>query len=228
MKFPYLVISSIFLVLTSSASAATITYSDRVSFEAALGSQVVDDYSAPAYAAGDIIDIPGVGFDIHTDANISSILGETDYVSTGFINNNIITNQFSNAAYCAGCNGSFELGFTTTSVGNSSGVYGVGFDTTPNSNSNSFIAFVTFADNSTANYATPGSNSFWGITSDLLITMIHFGLADGGTTTNGSFAIDNLTIGSNGSEVPEPGSLVLLGLGSIGVAMIRRKKALTS
>ena len=65
------------------------------------GSIVIDDYANPGYVF------------IQSDAIMSAVLGETDYRTTGFNNLNIV----SGGRYCAGCNGSFELSFATTSAG---------------------------------------------------------------------------------------------------------------
>jgi hypothetical protein len=153
------------------------------------------------------------------DATMSAVLGETDYTSTGFPNHNLVPNGY----YCAGCNGSFQLGFTTTSVGDASGVFGVGIDILSNSQSLPYHAFVTFGDASTIDYLLPGAGTFWGINSPLNIASIDFGLINGGTTVSGSFAIDNLTIGS--AAVPAPATLALFGLGLAGLGWSRRKKA---
>ncbi len=189
----------------------TNQYNDRATFEAALGTIILDDYSAAGYLAGDVVD--DVTFDAHSNAHMSAVLGETDYFNTGFGDWNLILSS-GQARYCAGCNGSYELSFTTTSVGTASGVYGAGLDILTNTN---YHAFVTFGDNSTLDVVLPTSG-FWGITSKLDVTSIHIGLAGGGSTTGGYMEMDNLTIGN----VPAPGVLVMLGLG--GFAYRRRRR----
>ncbi|HUW96324.1 MAG TPA: SdrD B-like domain-containing protein [Anaerolineae bacterium] len=166
------------------AQAATPTlYTDRTSFEAALGTIVFDDYGSPPYPPG---------FSINNNAAFSAFLGETDYQSTGFTNLNIL----SSGGYCAGCNGSFELSFQTTSVTQSGiGVYGVGLDIRVNSYSLPYYAFITYGDGTTEDIALPAGASFFGVTAPELIVSIHFGLSGGGSTTDGSFMIDDLTIG---------------------------------
>ena len=199
-----------------SAQAMLMTYSDRASFEATLDTIITDDYSAAGYTAGDIVNTPT--FDIHSDSNMSSILGETDYTTTGHLNTNLIIRQATDPRYCAGCNGSFNLGFTTTSVGDASGVYGVGFDIFQSSG---YDAFATFSDGSTMNFDLGTGDSFFGLTQDIGITSIHLGLANGGTTTDGYLEMDNLTIGN---AVPEPATLALFGLGLAGLGFARKKK----
>ncbi|GAA5218831.1 PEP-CTERM sorting domain-containing protein [Corallincola platygyrae] len=214
------------MTLSAANVSAAVIYGDRGVFESQLGALITDDYSAAGYLAGDSLDL--ATFDIHTDGNISAVLGETDYTSTGFDDNNLIVNQRDgDPAYCAGCNGSYELGFTTTSIGNADGVFGVGLDLLGTTEGVfGTTAFVTFGDGSTANYGLPDRvDTFWGITSDLLISSIHFGLLDGAVNTDNSvqrMGHDNLTIGAKAS-VPAPATVVLLGLALIGLAYRRQR-----
>src|SRR5690606_13616431 len=99
----------------SDARAATVTYNNSASFTAELGFSVTDDYENPSYVF------------IQSDAVMSAVLGETEYESTGFSDLNIV-DGITEHYYCAGCNGSFILDFKSTSVGTTSGVFGVGFD----------------------------------------------------------------------------------------------------
>jgi len=181
------------LLLSQSVPAAFMTFSDRTTFEAVLGSLVIDDYSNAGYVF------------LQSDVVMSNVLGETEYMSTGFVDWNLIPGEY----YCAGCNGSFELAFTTTSVGNATGVFGVGFEFF-NAVSPEYVAYVTFGNAATTNIPLPSapsnfsSGAFFGITASELITSIHFGLPNGGATTSGSFGIDNLTIGSVLCRNPPP------------------------
>lgn len=196
------------LSVSSSTFASTI-YTDSTSFNAVLSSTVVDDYQNPAYVF------------IQDNATMSAVLGETKYQSTGFNNLNIVPGY-----YCAGCNGSFKLDFTSTSVSDASGVFGVGFNFF-NIGNPSFDAFVTYGNGTTENIAlgNQGWMAFWGITSSLEIASIDFGLPNGGYTTYGSFGIDDLTIGNQGyTNVPEPSALLIFGLGLAGLAFKRRRK----
>lgn len=218
------------LMLVSTAShALPIQYTgNRAGFEATLVSAITDDYSNAGYTTGDFQDISIL--DLFTDAGMSAVLGETEYRSTAGAKVNLIHNQPSNPAYCAGCNSSFELSFTSTSVGDATGVFGVGFDIERIAVTSTLFAFVTFGDNTTLNVDfssfQPG---FWGITAPERIRSIHFGLADGGATQNMFFGIDNLTIGREGegpdpAPVPEPAGLGLLGLGLVAAGLQRRRR----
>lgn len=215
------------LVVPATAYASTITYADAASFQAALQNSVVDTYSAAGYQHGDKFDGPTQDF--FSDAAVSAVFGETDYKSTGFANFDLIVHDAANDYYCAGCNGSFQLSFTDTTVGDTSGVYGAGFNFI---NTGNYVAFVTFGDASTANYQLPFAakigdsfTSFFGITSDLAVSSIHLGLQNGGATNNAVFAIDNLTIGdqSTASAVPDAtSSLALFAIGLSAVMIWRR------
>jgi len=123
---------------------------------------------------------------------MSAVLGETDYKSTGFNNLNLVQEDDS---YCSGCNGSFELSFQTTTIGTAEGIRGVGLLIKGHAPNVPFFAFITFADGATENVALPVAGNYWGVAAPERIQKIHFGLTMGGTTTSGSFVIDDLTIG---------------------------------
>jgi hypothetical protein len=206
------------------AKADTMTFSSSSSFLAQLGSQFTDNYSNPGYfISGDPAQL--------SDKDMSAVIGETTYHSTGFSDTNIVSSGSPSGIYCAGCNGSFELGFTSTSVGSSNGVFGVGFDVVFASPGE--YAFVTFGDGSTTtirNYLLT-SGTYFGITSTLGIKAIDVGLINGGITpdpTNpndpGNFGeIANLTIGA---PVPEPTGWLLLATVVGLVTLLRRNRAL--
>jgi len=170
------------LVMTAAgtAQAATPTYyADLPTFQGDLATTVTDDYTDPGYVF------------IQDDAVMSAVVGETDYSSTGFTNLNIVSGE----TYCAGCNGSFQLSFQTTSVGTVAGVVGVGLDITTHNMMVPYFAVITFADGTTEEVALPVAGSFWGVAAPERIESIHFGLSMAGTTTSGSFGIDNLVVG---------------------------------
>lgn len=200
-----LLISLSFLTVNQ-VYALNTTYNNEASFLAELGTYVTDEYLVADY---------GSGFQIISNSAMSSVLGETKYTTTGFANWNILQG---NETYCAGCNGSFNLDFTSTSVGNSNGVYGAGLTV---NNQTSYYAFITYGNDVTQNVLLGAG--YWGFTSDDLIKNIHIGLMNGGTTTSGAIVLDDLTVGSNGTAVPEPATMLLLGLGLMGLAGVRRK-----
>ncbi|MTJ09366.1 PEP-CTERM sorting domain-containing protein [Anabaena sp. UHCC 0204] len=197
---------------TMEAAKATTLFNNRTAFENDLSTFIVDDYENPAYQF------------INSDASMSNVLGQTKYQSTGFNNLNIVWEQSANNhGYCAGCNGSFLLDFTQTTIGNALGVFGAGFDIT---RSTDYFAHVTFGDNSTQDFSLANQN-FWGLTSEKSIKTLYVGLQNGLSTTSGYITIDNLTIGAK--SVPEPASLIgILGLGAFGITSLRKRKQVSA
>jgi len=195
---------------------AAIMYTDRALFESQLGTMKIDGYDNPPYAE-----------DFYINAEMSVVFGETIYQSTFIPETNRVTGNGSDRHYCSGCNGSFLLDFTSTTVGTSAGVYGVGLDVFGNELIPVNNAFVTFGDNSTMNFELPGAGTgqfpFWGLTSSLLIASIHFGAGLDGSPTNNRFALDNLTIGSMAeiSAIPLPAAIWLFGSALAGLAGFR-------
>ncbi len=212
-KLLTILLSATALLSYGSQSIATVIYSDRTLFEDSLVSLRTDTYET-GYA------------NFQNDAQMTAVINETRYTSTGFNNLNIVTTS-GNKYYCAGCNGSFLLDFTESNFVTGQGVYGAGFDFLNGKplfspSTEFYSAFITYGDGSTENFAldtTSGFNfDFFGITSDLKIASIHLGKDNGVSTTsqNGYFALDNLTIGSDiAINVPLPSSLALMGLGLI-------------
>lgn len=198
-------------VLPAAAAAAPTFYNNRAAFQAALSSSFTDDYENPAYQF------------IQNDAQMTAVNHETRYMSTGFLNLDIVFNdQGNNHSYCAGCNGSFELFFDNTTFGGSNGVFGVGLDVVDVNDG--YTAYITFGDNTTMNVLLPPAGSFFGVTDTTGIKSICFGLPNCGTTTSLSFAMDNLTIGSGGATTPEPTTLLTFGSGLFAVAGVLRRK----
>ena len=206
------------LALLASSLLYADTYTDEATFQAQLGTSITDNYTNSGYVFS------------QTDANMTAVLNETHYQSTEFPNNDLVFSGGGYEYYCAGCNGSFLLSFSQTTVGNSNGVFGVGLDLF-NSSSPLYDAFVTFGNGTTADYVLPSNSdlstlTFWGITSSAEIESIYFGI-DGGPTGGQSFAITNLTIGEAAAPVPEPTSLLLLAtvVGLVGFLTGRRRLA---
>jgi MYXO-CTERM domain-containing protein len=176
------------LGISRSAAAATPTYYDNLAaFQVDVTDTVTDDYTNPGYVGN------------QGDAQMSAVLGETDYMTTGFANLNLVTG---NGTYCSGCNGSFELSFTTTSMGEPEGVNGVGFYVFSHDVAQGYFAYITFADGETANIPIPAAGNFWGVSAPERIERIHIGLLDGGSTQQGYFEMDNLIIGDGFDLTP--------------------------
>lgn len=201
------------------AQASTL-FNTRTTFQNNLSTFITDGYENPNYFQGNLFN--GTTLDIHTNASMSNVFGQTQYQTTtpyGVDGYNLIVDQGGNHTYCAGCNGSFLLDFTQTTLGSSLGVFGAGFDIVAGTE---YFAHVIFGDDSTQDFSLAGQ-AFWGITSNKSIKGIHVGLAGGGSTTGGYIEIDNLTIGAR--AVPEPASLIgLLAFGTFGATSALKRK----
>lgn len=224
--FKKLAIAGLAFCFSAGATAGLIL--DRTSFDAAIRDAIVDDYTNPGYSFS------------QSDAVMSAVLGETGYTSTTWSNNNIVVRT--DTYYCAGCNGSFLLDFTSTSIGSASGVFGVGFEYFNGRASQDLFAFVTFGDGSSSNFQldyVPSTGNplshFFGVTSAAGIASLHVGLANGVPVEVASRAIgiDNLTIGCDPSQnsctglptsVPVPATLALFGLALAGLGWTRRQR----
>lgn len=170
-----------------------------------MGASVTDNYSNPGYVF------------IQNNAVMNAVLGENGLPHDGVRK---LTNIVSGGTYCAGCNGSFELSFTTTSVGDANGVFGVGLDVLDNSG---YFAFVTFGDGSTDNVLVTGS--FFGLTSPQEFE-IHPLRADRRWQHPRWRLPDRQPDASAaGAAVPEPTTTALLTLALLGLAATRRKPA---
>ena len=194
--------------LLATTAQATLL-SDRTTFENMMATVITDDYSNSGYEFS------------MADEAFSAVLNETQYTSVNgsFIGNFNPSDNLSDASeqyYCAGCNGSFSLDFTSTSIGNDKGVYGVAFDyfygpVTTNTPLVELFAFVTFGDGSSENFALSPVDldaenwNFFGVVSDQLISSLHVGLQNGQPTEDADVGIDNLAIGA--MAVAEPSSV---------------------
>lgn len=215
---------------TKPAQSYTL-FSDRATFQNQLSTFIVDDYENPGYFTGDIVDgADTLGVDIHSNTSMNRVIDETRYqtttgyeepnypIGTGY---NLVVEDELNHIYCAGCNGSFLLDFTQTSVGNALGVFGVGFDHRFFTNT---FAHVTFGNNNEQDFSLVDT-SFFGITSDVSVKSIHLGLANGQPTRELVIEIDNLTIGSRATTVPEPTFILgLLAVSAFGNCSVQKRK----
>src|SRR5258708_21508333 len=211
-----LAVSCLALVISITRVDTEVIYSSRAEFSAAIGASITDTYSATDY---------GPGVVILNNAEMDAVFNETRYTPTGFPQSNIVGPELVlPRAYCAGCNGSFILDFTHTTIGGLQGVYGVGFDYV-NNGTPTYDAFITFGDSSTLdvplNFALTSAD-FFGITSSSLISSIALGLPNGGATTSRAFAAPNLTIAA--APVPEPHSLALLTPALIGFGLLLARR----
>ncbi|NOZ66796.1 MAG: PEP-CTERM sorting domain-containing protein [Alphaproteobacteria bacterium] len=209
------IISVLFISLwlvsaTSIANATVISYNNRVTFEATLTNILTDDFNSPAYSI------------VNSAISMKNLsAGSIGYESTFFSapDLNIVSTQ----QLCWGCNGTGQIILDGTTIGSNVGIFGFGLDITSNNFSSSYTAFVTYGDGSTQNFGLGLGGTFFGLTSTSLIKQVHFGLPNGGAKNNGSFRVDNVTIGNSMNEVPEPAPMALLGLGLLGLLAVRKR-----
>jgi hypothetical protein len=228
------VAASVFLC--GPASASPITYTSQSSFLAAVGKSITDDYSNAGYVRSFGPSPPN----FMTFSYMSSVLNETQYSGVAAPpNQNTVVGPLAgggNPYYAAfGTNGygSFDLGFTSTSLTKNGGVFGVSFNYRNTSPSNpikfltSFI--VDFADGSSMSVSPPASGAFlpagfatdyFGVTSKSPITDISFQSSN----LLGTFGLDNLTIAAAPIGVPEPSALSLFCAGLAGMAFFNRRR----
>lgn len=226
MRKHILVIFTIMLLNIANAHAEVV-YFDRASFNASVGTTFTDDFSNPGYGTSD-------DATILTDAQMSAVIGQTSFKSTFWPDQNIVS-HFGGVTqyYCAGCNGSFQLDFMSTSLTSNQGIYGFSIDFSNfygNPGELPYVATVSFGDGSSKDYsldhgALNESFYFFGITSPLSISRVHFGLAGGLPYEGNSFQLKDITIAS---AVPESEvyAMLLAGLSLLGF-MAHRKKETT-
>lgn len=210
---PTIVIALGVASFASSAVASAIVYTDRVIFGGALQNVIIDDFNSDEY---DFINTAAA----MKNLSAGSIGYESTFFSAG--NHNIVTG---NNRLCWGCNGSGMIILDDTTIGSADGVFGFGLDILGNSSSTPYDVFVTYGDGTTENFDLGTGAKFFGLTSNDLIKTVHFGLANGGPTSNGGFEVDNVTIGNSGrAVVAEPAPLALLGLGLLGLGLARKRR----
>ncbi|MEQ1659568.1 MAG: PEP-CTERM sorting domain-containing protein, partial [Hylemonella sp.] len=185
-------------------------------------------YSSATYgfASGGIVSLD--------NAAMSAAFGQTSYQSTAYSPGvNLVGSTYvgnAGGAYCAGCNGSFLLSFTNTTISNLNGVFGVGLDVQYTEGIVPYHAFATFGDGTTADFVLPSVSiqqpaTFWGLTNDAGIVSVHFGEVNGASTRRDALVIDNLTIAS---AVPEPETYTLMLAGLVGLFVQQRRSSTSS
>ncbi len=185
--------------ITAQCHAATMTYTDRGTFEAAAGSFDTENFQGVAEGTSTNNSSVDVG-DFSVIAN-SGLGSGWNHIGTGAINNVNSTRQLH-----AGLMSGETLVFT--------------FDTAINYWGADFMGLNdgvrrSVIDDGTDSYLSPiipQQNSFFGFYSDVAFTTITFT----GQSSSEGVGMDNVTYAS--ASVPEPTTIALLGLGMIGLA----------
>lgn len=162
------------------AAGATTAFDAQNSYLGATGAWVVENYE-------------GVSLSGASDATMDAVYGETRYDATAGVDTHACAGGFYDAM-----SRSFRLTFTDASIASGGGVYGVGLEYA--SQDASVVAFVTFADDSTAEYPLPTAvqfgHKYFGVASDERIRSIHICHAgDTPATFSGYFYVEQIILG---------------------------------
>ena len=194
---------SLFILITASLVQATPVYfTDRGSFNSAVGISITDDYSG--YSPG-----------VLTNDQMNSVMGETRYEPITIPNQNQVGDVYSygdGSNYCSGCNGNFKLFFDSTTLTVNGGVFGVGIDIVFHTSRHSSLGdiipgdtvvegqvLIEFSDGTFDHIMVPADIGFFapeiffiGITNDIGIKSITIGTEP--IALRHTWVIDNLTI----------------------------------
>jgi len=186
--------------VSSLANAGIITYTDRVSFETALGgTQSTETFSQSSmnfttYDFGDF------------DAKLFNQWGS--YLP-GLTGTELILQRWNSSSY---------LEFTFDSA-----VAGVGFDWRNTDGSGDDIELLF--DGTATTFGHDQSSGFFGFINDSSFTQFSLSDSTGDGGALQSAYIDNMTYSAGGvAPVPEPSALALLGAGLAGIGFARRRK----
>lgn len=198
-----------------SAQALTVTFTSRSSFENALSSFDTWNFNGPQGNA--VIHLNSSGTDI---VDVSTQGGD----SAGIIHDNALCGRTGGQTDCFS-----PLVFTILQPRNAFGFDNLDLTATEEAVVN--VAFVGLSPAQQFVFDLAGqaafTPTFFGFTSDQLLASVTIYSRWRGTTGIGERAnvIDNVTVGS-ASTVPEPGTILFLGFGLLGlIGLNRRRKA---
>lgn len=198
-------IAAVSLLSAAAVSAAPIYYNSRASFQAAAGSLSMEGFEGPGQLGA-----------VHTYTDFQ--VSETNGVNaiTNYLANSCCVNPVTegrNAIWFDDNGGSIGTFYNFTG----GGVYAFGLDITANEASTVAIGGAAISDSLVLAGNQP---QFWGVIDTSPISAITFD-ASGGP----NIGFDDVQYSlSPSSEVPEPGTVALLGVGLAGIGFVRRRK----
>jgi len=200
----------VYVFATVNASAALIGYNDRTAWEAAVGGTYLEeDFSSTASAVYEFSPIDIGDFTVSASG---STFGPTWHN---------ISSSGAGGSSLNDVNGSQQLNAATGDSGGTTlefdfEIYAFGADWAGVSNDSRITSFVMDGMQLDIPYLTGG---FFGFVSDTALTTNFLSLTAGGAD---GFGMDNLVYATS---VSEPMIIPLLGLGILGLGLIRRRKA---
>jgi hypothetical protein len=205
------------IFVSTPARADTIVFTTRAAFTAATSSLTTVDFEgiAPTNSVANFsspLTIAGATFS-------GSAAGSVSVVDSGFF---APLFQFNSGAVLSG--------FAFVDVTLPAGTTAIGTDLM-STNPDGLPFMVTLSNGESFIVNTPNrpARGFFGITSDVAITSIHFVTMPGPNQSSGLPLIDNFSFGQAApAAVPEPATMVLLGTGLAGIAVRARSRRKSS
>jgi hypothetical protein len=203
----------------SNTGICGMVYTDRGAFESALGSFAIEDFESASLSGtvdgGAVASIGFADFTVNTSPNATKVLSSPAF---GAINTTPGGQKYLYIDTDVGFSG-----FTVTFVLDAAQA-AFGFDYATNNNPNNVNTISLDGQDFVVPTAIPNVASFWGYIAGVGDT---FGTVSMTATTNSAFGFDQVTYGAATADVPEPGSLALIGIGvaSLSMGAARRRRS---